>query len=66
MPFGISKKTWAKRSKLIDEMYAGSLDGFFGMNNNGLDPDEVIKKTLRIEEITRILDAIRLEVTTPC
>ena len=41
-------------------MYAGSIDGFFGMNNNGLDPDDIIKKTLRIEEITRILDAIRL------
>ena len=49
-----------EKAKLIDEMYAGSLDGFFGMNNNGLDPDETIKKTLRIEEITRILDAIRL------
>ena len=49
-----------EKAELIDKLYAGSIDGFFGMNNNGLDPDEIIKKTLRIEEITRILDAIRL------
>ena len=49
-----------EKLRLIDEMYAGSLDGFYGMNNNGLDPDEIIEKTLRIEELTRILDAIRL------
>ena len=46
--------------RLIDEMYKASIDGFYGMNNNDLSPDEIIEKTLRIEELTRILDAIRL------
>ena len=31
-----------EKAKLIDEMYAGSLDGCFCMNNNGLYPDEII------------------------
>ena len=49
-----------EKMRLIDEVYKGSIDGFYGMNNNDLSPDEVIEKTLRIEDLTRILDAIRL------
>ena len=49
-----------EKQNLIDEMYKGSVDGFYGLNDNGMSPDELIQVTLRIEEITRILDAIRL------
>lgn len=49
-----------EKARLIDQMYTGSIDGFYGLNDNGLSPDEMIELTLRIEEITRILDAIRL------
>ena len=49
-----------EKQRLIDEMYKGSVDGFWGVNDNGMTPDEMIEVTLRIEEITRILDAIRL------
>ena len=49
-----------EKLRLINEMYKGSLDGFYGLNDNGYDEEEVLKMTLRIEEITRILDAIRL------
>ena len=49
-----------EKVRLIDEMYKGSVDGFWGVQDNGMTPDEMIEATLRIEEITRILDAIRL------
>ena len=49
-----------EKVRLIDEMYKGSVDGFWGVQDNGMTPDEMIETTLRIEEITRILDAIRL------
>ena len=48
-----------EKSSLIDLLYKGSIDGFYGSPNN-MTPDETIAVTLRIEEITRILDAIRL------
>ena len=49
-----------EKAILIEQLYAGSVDGFFGINNTGMSPDEMIAATLRIEEITRILDAVRL------
>ena len=49
-----------EKAILIEQLYAGSVDGFFGINDNGMSPDEMISATHRIEEITRILDAVRL------
>lgn len=49
-----------EKVRLIEEMYKGSIDGFYGLNDNQMTPDEMIETTLRIEEITRILDSIRL------
>ena len=49
-----------EKAEIIEKLYAGSIDGFFGINNNGMTPDEMIEATLRVEEITRILDAVRL------
>lgn len=49
-----------EKVRLLDEMYKGSLDGFFGASTQGPTQDEIIEMTLRVEEITRILDAIRL------
>ena len=49
-----------EKAAIIEKLYAGSIDGFFGINNNGMTPDEMIAATLRVEEITRILDAVRL------
>ena len=56
----IKEELKKEKARLIDQMYTGSIDGFYGLNDNGLSPDEMIELTLRIEEITRILDAIRL------
>ena len=49
-----------EKQRLLDEMYKESIDGFYGATDSNLSPDEVISISLRIEEITRILDAIRL------
>ena len=38
-----------EKQRLIDEMYKGSVDGFWGVNDNGMTPDEMIEVTLRIE-----------------
>ena len=49
-----------EKVRLLDEMYKGSIDGFYGLDDNQMTPDDVITATLRVEEITRILEAIRL------
>ena len=49
-----------EKQSLLDAMYSGSINGFFGATNEELTPDEIIEMKLRIEEITRILNAIRL------
>lgn len=49
-----------EKQSLLDAMYSGSINGFFGATNEGLTPDEIIEMKLRIEEITRILQAIKL------
>ena len=49
-----------EKQSLLDAMYSGSINGFFGATNGELTHDQVLQMTLRVEEITRILDAIRL------
>lgn len=49
-----------EKQRLIGEMYKGSIDGFWGVNDHGLSADELLSLTVRVEEITRILDALRL------
>ena len=49
-----------EKQDLLGVLYSESVNGFFGATNEVLSPDDVIRVKLRIEEITRILDAIRL------
>lgn len=49
-----------EKQSLLDAMYSSSINGFFGATNEELTPDEIIEMKLRIEEITRIQNAIRL------
>lgn len=49
-----------EKQELLNLLYSESVNGFFGATNESLSPDDVIEVKLRIEEITRILNAIRL------
>ena len=46
-----------EKVRLIDEMYKGSVDGFWGVHDNGMSPDEMIETTLRIEDAGDLLNA---------
>lgn len=56
----IKEDLYKEKRDLLDLMYSSTINGFYGATTEGLDPDDVIAMTLRVEEITRILDAIRL------
>lgn len=49
-----------EKNALMDMLYSGSLNGFYGAGGNNLSEEESLRISVRIEEITRILQGIKL------